>query len=83
MAINNIYVRLLNEGTDVWRPTSGEKIAEDIYKILPTKNYHTDDEQWEFAPGTIVKCELQKKSNGKILVAVKKLEQEINARNTY
>jgi hypothetical protein len=71
-----IYIRLLNEGTDVWRPTLGEKIEDNVYKILPKDDYDPELEEWEFIPGTIVKCELQKKFDRgepeEVLVAVEK-----------
>ena len=31
-----VYVPLLNEGTSVVRPTQGVKLAETVYRILPT-----------------------------------------------
>jgi len=51
-----IYVRLLDEGTDVWRPTLGRKLGPMKYEVLPTPNYDSDDEKWEFLPGSIVLC---------------------------
>jgi len=74
-----IYIKLLDEGIDTWRPTFGEKIEKNIYKILPTKDYNPNEEEWEFIPGTIVKCECQKRDLGRgeridVLVAVKKVE---------
>jgi hypothetical protein len=55
-----IYIKLLEEGTDVWRPTLGEFIKDSIYKVLPTDGYDPDLEEWEFIPGAIVICEVQK-----------------------
>jgi hypothetical protein len=76
MVIKTIYIKLLNEGTDSWRPTSGEKIGENLYKVLSIDNYNPEIEEWEFIPGTIVKCELQKKSDRgepeEIIVAIEK-----------
>lgn len=57
-----VYVKLLNEGSDAWRPTQAEVIKPKTYKLLPTENYDPEDEEWEFLPGTIVKCEKQIKS---------------------
>lgn len=56
MTTKEIYIRLLEEGTDVFRPTQGEEISEGIYRVLPTVNYDPEDEVWEFLPGTIVRC---------------------------
>ena len=72
LSTRTIYIKLLNEGTDVWHPTQGEEIAENIFKVLPTDNYKPDIEEWEFLPGTIVKCELKNKYNELILIATNK-----------
>jgi hypothetical protein len=65
-----IYVRLLNEGTEVYRPTSATPLKENKYKILPAPNYDPETEDWEFKPGSIVRGEKRKLSGGKVLVAV-------------
>jgi hypothetical protein len=51
-----VYVQLLNEGTPAWRPTNARLIKDDIYELLPTDHYDSEDEQWEFAPGTVAHC---------------------------
>ena len=45
-----IYIKLLDEGTDVWRPILGEKKDEFIYKILSDKEYDPENEKWQFLP---------------------------------
>ena len=65
-----IYIQLLDEGTPTWRPTSGVRMDELIYKVLATKNYDPADEKWEFTPGSIVRCERQEKGGEEIMVAV-------------
>ncbi|MDR3576148.1 MAG: hypothetical protein P4L50_19955 [Anaerolineaceae bacterium] len=65
-----IYIRLLGEGTLVYRPTQGLKIGGLIFKVLPTENYNPEDENWEFPPGTIVRCQKENKGGKEILVAV-------------
>ena len=52
-----IYVRLLDEGVPVARPTYAEMIENNIFHVLPTEGYNPDDETWEFPPGTLVRCE--------------------------
>lgn len=64
-----IYVRLLDEGTNVWRPTQGRKVGLMTYEVLATSDYDPQGEQWEFAPGRIVKCGWQPKSGGPALIA--------------
>jgi hypothetical protein len=51
-----IYVRLLDEGTDVSRPTKGIVLGGGLFKLLPTDNYDPDDERWEFLPRSIVRA---------------------------
>jgi hypothetical protein len=49
-----IYIPLLGEGTPVVRPTQGEIVNENLFRVLPTENYDPEDEQWMFLPGTLV-----------------------------
>lgn len=67
-----IYVKLLNEGTEAYRPVSVINIKDNIYKILESNNYDKDDEEWEFIPGDSVVCEYKKTSDGELLVATSK-----------
>ena len=49
-----IYMPLVNEGTDVWRPVEAEHLSGDLYRvtgIMPA------DEAWAFPSGAIVRCE--------------------------
>ncbi len=69
--IKQIYVQLLDEGTTVWRLTTGIKINNSAYKILPTDNYDPKSEKWEFKPGDIVQCDKQVKEGRIILLAIK------------
>ena len=64
--MTQIYVPLLDEGTDVWRPASAEHIREDLYRIVGEA---PEDEQWKFSPGQLVRCRQQKLSGGDCLVA--------------
>jgi hypothetical protein len=68
-----IYIYLLDEGVDVWRPTEGEEVADMIFKVLPTPNYDPEDEHWAYPPGTLVRCAYETQSGEKILVAVEKV----------
>ncbi len=72
-----IYVQLLEEGVSVARPTYGEILGDNIFRVLPTENYDPQDEIWEFPPGTIVRCEMKKSPEGKeALVAVEIYRRE-------
>jgi hypothetical protein len=63
-----IFVYLLNEGTDVWRPVEAQHLGEDRYRIL-TENEDPDDEEWQFQGGAVVRCRQQRLSGGECLVA--------------
>jgi hypothetical protein len=71
-----IYIQLLNEGTFCVRPTLGEKMDEDIYRILPTDDYDPEDEVWEFLPGAVVRVENKKVSTGEVLIAIEKVSKD-------
>jgi len=68
-----IYVALLDEGTDVWRPVQAIPVSRDIYTIV---SEHTDSavERWQFQTGDVVRCEVKTFSGGSSgLVAVEKV----------
>ena len=69
--MTTIYIRLLDEGTEVFRPTSAEPVGSALFKVLPTSNYNPQDEKWEFVPGSLVECEKRKLEGEEVLVAVK------------
>ena len=64
-----IYVKLLDEGTNVMRPTQGEALGGDLYRLLPTPDYDPDDEHWEFPPGSVVRAYAEIRSGEEIWVA--------------
>jgi hypothetical protein len=68
--INTIYVRLLGEGTRVYRPVPATKIADAVYVIAKDAPYDSDNETWEFSPGTKVVVEERALSGELQLVAV-------------
>lgn len=61
-----IYMPLLDEGTQVMRPTQGVLLADKIFQVLATPDYDPDDEHWQFPPGSIVRC-VEKVENGETL----------------
>jgi hypothetical protein len=65
-----IFVRLLDEGVDVWRPVQAVRLRGSIYRILD-QPYDRETERWEFAPGAEVVCELIPSSDVEILAAVR------------
>lgn len=53
---HNIYVRLLSEPTEVWRPVEGVSRSEDRYQIVSV-NADPEGQTWEFVTGEVVRCE--------------------------
>lgn len=66
-----IFVRLLDEGVDVWRPVQAQRLRADIYRILD-QPYDRETERWEFTPGDEVVCELIDSSDDRILAATRR-----------
>ena len=56
-----IYIQLLNEGVDVWRPVDATHLADDRYRI---EGDVPDGEDWQFQPGTVVRCDWMTFSDG-------------------
>lgn len=70
-----IYIRLLNEGVDAYRPVNSIRIGADIYIVGDDDVCDAEDEDWEFPPGTRVYVE-QRVFQGEsesVLVAVSKV----------
>ena len=68
-ALTTIYMPLLNEGTDVWRPVEAMKITDLGYMVTQPE---PAEEQWAFQPGHILTCEERQLDDGLRLVAVAK-----------
>lgn len=64
-----IYIPLLNEGTDVLRPARGLLLGANEVEVLATPNYDQAGEEWEFPPGTKVKCVQEIRGGRELLVA--------------
>jgi hypothetical protein len=56
-----IYLPLLDEGTDCWRPVQAQKIKDDVYEIC---SMQPEDENWAFTAGCRVRCRSRKFSSG-------------------
>jgi hypothetical protein len=66
-----VYVRLLDEGVDVWRPVPATDMSNGRYRLIATENYDSADETWEFLPGATVEAEVRQLTDGPNLVAVR------------
>jgi hypothetical protein len=68
-----IYVALLDEGTDVWRPVQAISVGRNVYRII-SENQNPELECWQFQTGDMVRCKVKKFSGRSIgLVAVEKV----------
>lgn len=67
-----VYVSLLDESVDVWRPVSAEHIREDVYRLVGEA---PEIEKWEFPPGELVRCRQQQLAEGEVLVAYEAASQ--------
>jgi hypothetical protein len=56
--IIKIAVPLLNEGTQASRYTLAKQIGENFFQVLAGEYYDPENEEWEFLPGSIVRCEI-------------------------
>ena len=79
MKEETIYVYLLDEGVDVWRPVKAVHIRDTVYKIV-SENPALEDEKWQFSTGDLVRCEFKPLSEAEgyqdELVAVEKIEEK-------
>lgn len=66
-----IFMKLLDEGIDVWRPVRAEHLHDDIYSIAE-QPYDREIERWEFEPGDEVVCESIDSYEGRILAATRR-----------
>lgn len=64
-----VFVPLLNEGTDVLRPTQGLLLADDAIEVQATPDYNPTVEEWQFPPGSKVRCVTEIRNGRKLLVA--------------
>ena len=62
-------MRLLDEGTDVWRPTQGRRVGPMTFEVMPTPDYSAECQEWEFAPDRVVVCRWEAKSGGRTSIA--------------
>lgn len=66
--MTTVYVELLDEGVDVWRPVSAREIQPGRYLL---EGSMPDLERWAFQPGETVECEFRELSEGSALVVTR------------
>jgi hypothetical protein len=64
-----IFVMLLDEGVDVWRPVRADHLEGALYRMLDQPR--DDGEKWQFPPGSRVICERRELSDGWVLAAAR------------
>lgn len=69
-----IFVALLDEGVDVWRPVEAERLSGDLFRIAP-QPYDAEIERWAFPPGAVVRCDLLELSGQRVLAAREAVRQ--------
>jgi hypothetical protein len=65
-----VYVRLLGEGTEVYRPVSAEQISSEIFVLSSQEAPEASDEVWEYKPGTKVRVATRILSQGPVPVVI-------------
>ena len=73
--MTEIYIALLDEGTDVWCPAPARKLTDSTYVVLKPADYDPVDETWQFPPGSVVVCERRNNTDGVRLTAVRLRDQ--------
>lgn len=65
-----IHVRLMDEGTEVFRPTRALDLGEGRFQIQAPADYDPELETWEFVPGSIVRVGLRSDESGQYRIAI-------------
>jgi hypothetical protein len=66
-----LHVRLLNDGTEVFRPTRALKLGGGLFKLIASADYDPNHETWEHLPGATVRVVLHHGYRGDFPLAVK------------
>lgn len=70
---HTIFVRLLNENIDVWRPVQAMSLGDNIFRIIE-QPYDRSNERWQFEPGAFVECRSTQLFDSMHLVAFKRAD---------
>jgi hypothetical protein len=70
-----VFVALLDEGVDIWRPVQARPLAGGLFRIVGVEA-DVSDERWEFPAGAIVRSEKKRFADGTTgLVAVEQVKE--------
>ena len=64
----SIFVALLDEGVDVWRPVQARPLTGGLFRIVGVEA-DVSGESWQFPAGAIVRCEERRFGDGTIATA--------------
>jgi hypothetical protein len=68
--MSSVYVRLLGEGVEVYRPVVASMVSTTSYTLGGTDVYDPEDEEWEFSPGSLVTVQERTLNGDVVLVAM-------------
>ena len=75
--LREIYVALLDKGSDVWRRVDAVYEGDDSYRIVSENKDAA--ERWEYTTGEIVRCRSTTMADGEhVLVATERLHRRID-----
>lgn len=66
MPTQTIYIELMGDGVDVWRPVEATAEADGAFRL---PDQAPEDEVWKFPPRSLVRCQQRLLSGGEVLVA--------------
>lgn len=69
--MQKIYVRLLEEGTTVYRQVLALQLSDSTFVISDSNEFDAGDEVWEFPPGSIVIVEAVEIGGSRRLLATR------------
>ena len=69
-----VFIPLLNEGTDVLRPTQGRVLGSNEVEVLTTPDYDATIEEWKYLPGSRVRCVKEIRGGREVLVARERID---------
>jgi hypothetical protein len=61
MGTVQIYVAVVDDGTEVWRPVQARVVGDDVFELL---GVIPAEESWQFQPGARVRCKTKVFANG-------------------
>jgi len=72
--IVQIYVALLDEGGEVWRPVRAKRLGGKAFLIVDD-SYDRETGSWQFEPGEKVICKEIASDEGTILAATRRIKE--------